>query len=256
MIKYFIKFSFIRKLITSLGVRLLKLLKINEGCFNIDGLKMYLNFLDPIDRIIILNKTYETEELNILSRVIENHSIKKFIDIGANCGFYSFKFAKKKLNVLAFEPNSDAFQKMKNTINKNFYLNNYVKIFPFGISDTNSNLKMVSMIKHGYVQTGGSGVLGKRNFDNSKFKIYDANFKIGDEVLTFKNEKIAIKIDVEGHELNVLKSITNLLKYNNCVIQIEIFDENFDKINNYLLKNNYKQFDQYKKRYNFFYSNF
>lgn len=95
MIKYFIKFSFIRKLITSLGVRLLKLLKINEGYFNIDGLKMYLNFLDPIDRIIILNKTYETEELNILSRVIENHSIKKFIDIGANCGFYSFKFAKK-----------------------------------------------------------------------------------------------------------------------------------------------------------------
>ena len=61
MIKYFIKFSFIRKLITSLGVRLLKLLKINAGYFNIDGLKMYLNFLDPTDRIIILNETYETE---------------------------------------------------------------------------------------------------------------------------------------------------------------------------------------------------
>ena len=77
---------------------------------------MYLDFLDPIDRTIILNKTYEIEEINILTKLIRNNSTTKFIDIGANCGFYSFRFAMQNLEVLAFEPNSEALLKMNNTI--------------------------------------------------------------------------------------------------------------------------------------------
>jgi hypothetical protein len=106
MIKYLIRVPILKRLIPSLGIRLLKILKKNRGFFNVDGIKMYLDFLDPIDRAIILNKTYEVEEINILTKLINNHSTKKFIDIGANCGFYSFKFAIQNLEVLSFEPNS------------------------------------------------------------------------------------------------------------------------------------------------------
>jgi hypothetical protein len=58
------------------------------------------------------------------------------------------------------------------------------------------------------------------------------------------------------HELNVLKGFQNLLKFNNCIIQIEIFEKNFNLVNSYLLEKNYILIDQLKERANYFYSNY
>lgn len=256
MIKYLIRIPILKRLIPSIGIRLLKILKKNRGLFNIDGFKMYLDFLDPIDRAIILNKNYEIEEINILTKLIRNSSTTKFIDIGANCGFYSFHFAKENLEVLAFEPNSEALLKMKNTIKQNENLRNKINIFPYGLSNVNSKMQMRSMIKHGYVQTGGSGIINNRLSQNNKFKVYEAAFRIGDETLNFQNNNLAIKIDVEGHELNVLEGIQNLLKNNKCLIQIEIFEKNFHTVNSYLLEKNFVLVDQFKERANYFYTNY
>ena len=129
MLEFFMRLPILKRLIPSIGIRILKLLKKNRGFFNINGFVMYLDFLDPIDRHIILNKTYEVEEINILTKLINNHSTTKFIDIGSNCGFYSFQFAMQKLEVLAFEPNSEALLKMNNTITKNQNLKDRIKIF-------------------------------------------------------------------------------------------------------------------------------
>ena len=52
MIKYLIRIPILKRLIPSIGIRLLKILKKNRSLFNIDGFKMYLDFLDPIDRAI------------------------------------------------------------------------------------------------------------------------------------------------------------------------------------------------------------
>ena len=40
------------------------------------------------------------------------------------------------------------------------------------------------------------------------------NIEIGDEILKLNNQKLAIKIDVERHELSVLKGFVNLLNNN------------------------------------------
>ena len=77
-------------------------------------------------------------------------------------------------------------------------------------NNSNSKLKIKSFIKHGYAQTGGSSVEGK--FEKNKHKISLENFYNGDEKLRFKNTILAIKIDVEGHELSVLKGLNNLIK--------------------------------------------
>ena len=256
MIKYLIRIPILKRLIPSIGIRLLKILKKNRGFFDINGLKMYLDFLDPIDRTIILKKTYEVEEINILTKLIRNNLTEKFIDIGANCGFYSFQFAMQNLEVLAFEPNSEALLKMKNTINQNKNLKNKINIFPYGLSNINSRMLMRSMTKHGYTQTGGSSIITDSPSQNNKYKIYEAEFKIGDEILKFKKDNLAIKIDVEGHELNTLKGIQNLLNSNNCIIQVEIFEKNFKSVNSYLLENNFVLVDQFKVRSNYFYSNY
>ena len=256
MIKKILKVSFLRKLIISISIRLLKLLKKNRGYFDINGFMMYLDFLDPIDRSIILDGSYEKEEIDILNNYIIKKNISIFIDIGSNCGFYSFKFANQNLEVLAFEPNSEALLKMKNTIEKNYYLNKKITIFPFGISNKNSRMKMQTLIKHGYTQTGGSGVTDSNKTKTNNIEIFEAEFKIGDDILKYNNKSLAIKIDVEGHEIYVLKGIEKLLKLNKCILQIEIFDKNFHIVNSYLTKNGYINVDKVNDRSNYFYSNF
>jgi len=255
MLKNLTKYTFFKKIITSLGIRILKFFKINRRFFNINGFKMFLDFLDPIDRQVILHEEYEAEEINILTSLIKVNSITKFIDIGANCGFYTFKFARQNIEVFSFEPNLDAFKKIKKTLDENEYLKKKIKIFPYGISNQNSKLEMISMIKHGYVQTGGSGVISSKKPRSGNFKIYEADFKVGDELLDFQNNNLAIKIDVEGHELNVLRGLSNLITKNKCIIQIEIFEKNFNEINSYLVEKGYYLKDKFEKRSNYFYLN-
>ena len=144
---------------------------------------------------------------------------------------------------------------MNNTIKENKNISSNIKTFPFGLSNKNSIMQMRSLVKHGYIQTGGSCVV-ENQISTDNLKIYNAKFKVGDEILNFKKEEnLSIKIDVEGHELYVLKGIQNLLNSNKCILQIEIFDNNFISINSFLLKNNFTLVDKVKKRYNYFYSN-
>ena len=133
-------------------------------------------------------------------------------------------------------------------------LSKRIKLYNFGLSNTNSKLKIKSFIKHGYAQTGGSSVEGK--FEKNKHKISLENFYNGDEKLRFKNTILAIKIDVEGHELSVLKGLKNLIKNNKCIIQIEIFKKNLKLVNNFLENRKFKIFYKVNKRSNFFYKNF
>ena len=158
MIKNLMKFPILKRLIPSIGIRALKLLNKNRGYFNINGTEMYLDFLDPLDRKLILNKSYEIEETKILLDLVGKYSSEYFIDIGANSGYYSIELSKKNFKVLAFEPNLEALFKLNKTIDFNDNLKNKIKIYPFGLSDKDTKLLMKSKIKFGYIQPGGSSV--------------------------------------------------------------------------------------------------
>ena len=253
MIEKLMKLPLLKRLIPSLVIRILTLVKKNRGYFNINNIRMFLDFLDPIDRQIILNKEYESYEFSTLSNLVEKYSIDNFVDVGANCGFYSFHLPKN-LNVFAFEPNQEAFFKLNKTLELNHKFKERVKIYPFGISEENRNLKMKTKVKFGYVQTGGSSVSSPT--EEKGHKIFQADFKIGDEILKLSNQKIAIKIDVEGHELSVLKGFFKLLSNNKCIIQIEIFDKNFIDVDKFLKENKFSTIINVSQNSNYFYSNF
>ena len=256
MINYLINLPILKRLIPSISIKILKYLAKNRGYFRVQNLEMFLDFLDPIDREIILKQNFESEEIEFLIKKIKFYKIKNFLDIGANCGFYSIFVTKKNsmLKTIAFEPNQEAFFKLKKTLKKNSVLSKRIKLYNFGLSSANSKLKIKSFIKHGYAQTSSSIVEGK--FIKDKHKISLENFYKGDEKLKFKNSKLAIKIDVEGHELRVLKGIKKLIKKNNCIIQIEIFKKNFKQVNKFLKNNKFKIFYKVNQRSNFFYKNF
>ena len=256
MLNILSKIPILNKLISSLGVRLLKLLNKNRGYYKINGINMFLDFLDPIDREIIITKKYEIKEISTLNKLIDANKTNYFIDVGANCGFYSLNISLKykDLNILAFEPNIDAYQKFNKTLEGNIDKFQNIKIYNYGLSDKKSKLKMRSKIKHGYVQTGGSTIHDGETYND--VSIYDADFELGDEKLKLINSNLAIKIDVEGHEYSVLLGLKKLLTNNKCILQIEIFNDNFEKSNNFLVNNNFKKISEIKSNINSTYKNY
>ena len=254
MIRLFLNFPIFKRLIPSLGIKILGFFNKNKGFYKIKNILFYLDFLDPIDRKIILYKEYEHDSVSFLEDQFVQHSILNFLDIGANSGYFSFYFANKfkNLKVKAYEPNLEAFEKFNKTLTKNSFKN--IEIFNFGLSDIEKKVKMITWYKHGYAKT--NSVILEDNHDINNSKIFETNLKIGDELFNYKNEKLCIKIDVEGHELRVLKGLVKNLKENKCIILVESGDVKFGDVNNFLIKNNYKKIFKSKLRLDYIYSNF
>ena len=96
----------------------------------------------------------------------------------------------------------------------------------------------------------------KKYYDSHKNEIIEHyKSKIGDSIIKFKNKNIIIKIDVEGFEKEVLYGLKKLLSQNKILIQIEIFQRNFNKINKILNKHKFKLINQIKNSNDFYYTN-
>ena len=253
MIKFFLKIPLFKRLIPSVSIRILKLFNKNRGFYNINNTLFYLDFLDPVDREIILNKEYEQDAVNFLEIEMRKNLFSNFLDVGANSGYYTFYFAKKftNLKIQAFEPNVDAYNKFLKTILKNSFKN--ISISNFGLSNINEKIKMITWFKHGIAKTN-STILDKSH-DTKNSKIFETNLRIGDEVIDLSDKKILLKIDVEGHELSVLEGLKMLLNNNKCMILVEIGDEKFEQVNEYLSKKNFKIIFKSKYRLDYVYSN-
>tara|TARA_Y100000741_G_scaffold106345_1_gene79470 strand:- start:44 stop:835 length:792 start_codon:yes stop_codon:yes gene_type:complete len=255
IINSLVKFPFFNRLVPSISIRLLKLLKKNRGYFKVGDNKMFLDFLDPIDRQLILYQKYEYEEILILKELIKKHQANFFFDIGSNCGYYSLKLANifKNLKIFAFDPNAEANYKFKKTLNIYPTLSERITLHNFGLSDVNSVFKMRTKIKYGYAQTGGSALHNNENHKDTK--TFDANFKIADEIFSITNSVLAIKIDVENLEYRTLNGLKKIINNNECILQIEIFGNNFNKVNKFLVENKFYKINEIKKRSNYFYTN-
>ena len=251
-----------KKFFTGIKIRVLKTLKKNRGYFNIAGIKMYLDFLDPIDRELITTQKYEEKEINFIKKLYNLYQFEYFLDVGANCGYYSVKLATefKKLKVIAFEPNTEAFFKFKNTMKLNSKLSDRIIINNFGLSNSSGPLEMTSLEKFGYLQSGGSTIINKDDKKYLKTKVFICDFKNGSEILRFKKKKLFIKIDVEGHEYKVIQGLKDLLYENIVILQIEITKKNFENANNFLNHIGYKSFNRFIGREefisNYYYKNF
>ncbi|MDC3101788.1 FkbM family methyltransferase [Candidatus Pelagibacter sp.] len=253
MIKFILKLPIFKRLIPSLGIRISKLFNKNKGYYNIKNIFFYLDFLDPVDRQIILNKEYEQDAVNFLEDEMEKNFFSNFLDIGANSGYYSFYFAKKfsNLKIQSFEPNIDAYNKFLKTISKNSFKN--VEISNLGLSNINNKVKMITWFKHGIAKT--NSIILDKSHDIKNSKIFEANLRIGDEIIKISDKKIVLKIDVEGHELCVLDGLKSLLNKNKSLILIEIADEKFEKVNKYLSEKNFRIIFKSKYRLDYVYSN-
>ena len=230
------KIPIIRRIYPSLIKRIFKLVSKSEIKFNFFDLNLIGDINEPMDKEIYLFNEYENKQIEYLIKNITESNFEYFIDVGANSGVYSLIINNKfnYIKIRSFEPVKKSIKKFIINLKKNPKLKN-IKIYKFGLSNKNKNLLMKSQIREKYVQTGGFGVVTKKdNLQN--FYTENALFKKGDDVLKIKNKKIILKIDTEGHEEFVLKGLKTFLKKNKILLQIEIYDHHFKKINKFLKK--------------------
>lgn len=256
MIQYLVKIPILKRLIPSFGIRILRYFKKNRGFFKIAEINFYLDFLDPIDRQIIINKNYERDQVLFFREKMEKTEFEYFLDIGSNSGYYSFYFAHlfKKLKVKAFEPNLEPYNKFLKTLDKNLFQN--IEVFNFGLSNKEKKVQMSSMISHNYTHSNSTIIENIQKKVEKNTQISQAYLKVGDQLFNYSNKKIAIKIDVEGHEIFTLKGLINNLLKNQCLIMIEISDKKFDEVNKFLTKCEFKQIFKSKYRSDYIYTNF
>ena len=108
---------------------------------------------------------------------------------------------------------------------------------------------LISNIKHFAIFDENDEELKKYNY--SKNLITKVNTMRGDDLFKDNGLKIAIKIDVERHEKELINGMKSLLINNNTIIQIEIFESRRKQIEALLNSINFRMFHSIGKDFYF-----
>lgn len=132
-----------------------------------------------------------------------------FIDVGANTGVFSLLASTTmgRGTVFAFEPNPRLFRDLC----FNVEVNGCAGIFPFNIalSDRTGTFGLVHNAGH----TGGAalhdlkGVSPEARRPDESIVLAVAPKEIGAMLQAAEGRRVCVKVDVEGHELNVLRGL-------------------------------------------------
>ncbi|MDP3973606.1 MAG: FkbM family methyltransferase [Candidatus Daviesbacteria bacterium] len=184
--------------------------------------------------LTIASPSFERTDIVYLNNLIGNRLKKRkkvmFVDIGAGFGKYSVSIGRKwksndHLELMAFEPFPENFSLLKRNIQINKLSS--VRIFQSVLSN-----------KNGFVDF----------YINDQMKMF-TTFKSGSKKIKLKAEKlnsfsryfskfdeIFIKLDVEGHETEVLQGASKILRLGKRVVLL--VEDGIDKrLPNYLLSN-------------------
>jgi len=156
-----------------------------------------------------------------------------FVDVGANVGFYSLNAANYYANVLSFEPVSETYSNLNENVSLNSF--NNIDLFKVGLSDS----KAIAEIHLNPLNSGGASLKKfsenvQNQFQDYKWEKETIELTTIDEVMKkiSPNKKILMKIDVEGHELSVLKGGLKTINLFRPLIYAEIMrdEEKFKSI--------------------------
>lgn len=196
------------------------------------GLNFYVYLNETLGFRMLFPGTHEDAEINVIIQMM-NIFIKDFkkkiffCDIGSNFGLYSViisKYYQKNVSVYSFEPN----KKILKLLFKNKRINNCknLNIFSTALSNTIGRVPLVEKgldSTYSYINPNQKNKINK----NNKVKIDKLdNFSKKNEInFNF------IKIDVEGHEMNVLQGAKQILgkKLKPRVIMIELVESGLNK---------------------------
>jgi len=167
---------------------------------------------DAISMCVMVDGRYELEELRALEREVFPHlpSRTTCLDIGSNIGNHALFFAEHFEQVLAFEPHPRLYP----LLNYNAGLTDNIRTFPFGLSDSSTTVQA----------SAAPGNIGATRIGSESGNSFDFKVKRLDDLPEVQSlDRIDfVKIDVEGHEPQMLKGAEAILRRHRPVIAIEV----------------------------------
>ena len=168
-------------------------------------------------------KKNEENEIKLVKNFIKNDT--DTLDIGVYRGVYSYEMSKYSKTVHAFEPNPIIYKDLDKNLKK---IVKNINLYNFALSNKNEDIELKIPIRdlnsnkenyEEYYQLGKATIHKENELKNfEKCKIISK--KIDD--LDFKNKISFIKIDVEGHEKEVIEGGVKTIQKNKPVLLIEI----------------------------------
>ena len=168
-------------------------------------------------------KRNDEQEINLVKKFIKSGTDS--IDVGVYRGVYSYEMSKYSEKVHSFEPNPIIFKYINKNLKK--FIKN-IHLYNFALSNQNKTINLKIPIRNSnsnkeifeeYYEMGKATIHNENNFEN--YENFEIQTKKIDE-LNFDNKISFIKIDVEGHELEVIEGAKNTIKRDKPVLLVEI----------------------------------
>ncbi len=153
------------------------------------------------------------------------------IDIGANIGLYAFRMSKLFSKVYAFEVNGDV------TGDLTAYNSGNIDIRNVGLSSKSDHAILYIPVLRGFPLLGWASLAPGNCPDTAEFITKSVEVQTLD---SFNLDQVAfIKIDVEGHELEVLRGARRTLTDGRPTVLVEIQAQNREAVFQFFSEINY-----------------
>ena len=199
--------------------------------------------LDPgnwIDNRLLAHVPFESQQLLFARSLITGKRLDHVIDIGANFGLYSVLLGRlPEIQVVhAFEPVRRNFNQLCGNIFSN-RLDKKATLYNVALGLDEADLEI-------FIDPASTGVsrLDLRFMDRDLRAFSDKEIvqvKKGDSILKMTNQKVFVKIDVEGQTYNVLSGLSLFLNHNSGVFQIEA-DHETDRVRDFMTEHGWNGF--------------
>lgn len=178
-----------------------------------------LNWRNYVDRQLLFFDDFEDEQLDRFIGGMKERGCTAFLDVGANIGYYTVVVAQAHpCWIVAFEPDPRNLQQLR----ANLFLNRMSERVEVRAEAASDAPGQVSFEVWPDGSTGQSRVSDKGTLSVPAVRL--------DDVLDFKGQSLAIKMDIEGYEQVALAGMTRLLADNDCWIQLESFGHNLPAV--------------------------
>jgi len=154
------------------------------------------------------------QELDFLDRIVPERAVT--VDVGANCGLYTRKLARLSRKVHAFEPSRKMAEILRRTSAPN------VSVHEIALSDQIGEAELF-IPKDNDQLVYGLASLEPRPMAPGR-KVASARVPMARLDAIVHEDVAFVKIDVEGHELNVLNGAVELLENSQPVFLVEAED--------------------------------
>lgn len=177
------------------------------------GSRMHGDKSNGADRFMYFTGEYEPATSRLVAQIIGPGW--RFIDIGANVGFYTLLASRRADEVVSLEPNPVTRRRLLQNLSLNDEAG--VSVLPYALSDKNERATLYQVGD----DHGGASML----VPEGSVHEYPIEARRDDDIVASTGDgRTFIKVDVEGSEYRVLSGWHSVLSGTGVVVLVEIAD--------------------------------